>query len=230
MDQKILLESLTKQLDMLALLFSWMLGLTIPMAYARIKGQEEIEALGARITSRDAFYVAACISFAAQVAMLLSLTRLMTMVGLLNSENVVKGFTRLATHEWVLNPFGFFGSTLLARLQSAIAYGLFPIVWSIGGVLAVGMDAKRTTRANTLVASGFFLTGAAALSLVWGVNIIVLRRLHDVNLDLYRGLSSTFIEKNFCLLFVPFTLKAVSSALVKWGRQTRIIQRSGPPQ
>jgi hypothetical protein len=219
-DQKTLLESLTKQLDTLASLFFWLLGLTLPMAFARMTRQDSVEVLGTEVKSRDAFSVAAFISLVAQVGILLSLTRLMALMGLLNNDSVVEGVSRLATHPWILSPFAFFGTTVLARVQSAIGYGLFFIVWGTGAVLAVGISAQRTNRANFLVAAMFTATGVAAFSMVWGVNVIVLRRLHEVSPDLYRGVSSTFMAKTFCLLAVPIALKAVNSAMVRWSRRT----------
>lgn len=109
MDQKVIVESLTKHLDALSSLFTWILLLAIPIVWTGIQRSDVVEALGIKVHRNKIVYVANGLYVLALALAFVILQRLSGLVDLLNDQNVLEGVTRLVTHDWLLNPFGYLG-------------------------------------------------------------------------------------------------------------------------
>jgi hypothetical protein len=213
MEQSALIESLSKHLGALASLVNWFIVTALTMIYSGIKREKTVEVAGLHVRHRDAFYLAALLAVLTQLGMILLLMRISGVLSLLDRAHFPEGFTRLATDSWLLNPFSFFGSALLARLQSAVSYFLFFVVLSLSVLPLVTMELgeMRFRGAIVLVLAA---TGAATALATWGVYQNILGRLRDVGAALYSALASTFLEKNLSLVLFPMILKVVRDAVV----------------
>jgi hypothetical protein len=195
MDQQIMLEAISSHLGSVATYVDWIILAAIAVAWAGLQRQRKIEALGITFDRRYAFYAVATVYLVANVAILILFLRIGDLLVQLDRENVVAGVTRLTVHEWVLNPFSFFGTSLVARLHAGEGYGLLIATWWLCNTsLSTLMDDKTNRGARVLLVL-FLCTGLASMFGIQRVYSIVLFRLLEASPELSAAVSATALER-----------------------------------
>jgi hypothetical protein len=164
MNQDTIVEALGKHLDALQTILNSIILLAVATAWAGISRQQEIEALGMKFRRRHAFFAASGLYLIANMAVLILFLRIGDLFALLDSTHLVTGLSTLATHTWILNPFGYFGPSALARLHSGEGFGLLIVTWWLcnASLYTLG-DKKQPFTARVLL--GTFL-GIGLLSML----------------------------------------------------------------
>lgn len=216
MDQKVILESLSKHMDALASLLNWFVATALAMTYAGVKRQKTVEALGLKIAARDAFAVAAVLTVFFQIGMLLLLMRLFSMLSVLGRAEFLEGFTRMAFHDWYLNPFSFFGGGVPSQVHSIISYFLFFLVMNLF-TLPLATLPGIGSRFSHVILWVLLVTSLVTAIAVWGVHWISLKRLKDLDSNVYSAVATTFMWRTPVLLLVFPITKAVRDALHRFG-------------
>lgn len=129
MNQEVIIDSIKNHLDSIETYVDWVILLAVAIAWAGIRRETEIEVLGAKFNRRHAFFAVAALYLIANVAFLILALRIGDLIALLDREHAVEGITTLATHAWVLNPFGYFGKSGIARLHAGEGFGLLIATW-----------------------------------------------------------------------------------------------------
>lgn len=195
MDQIILVANIGKHLDSLETLFNSVILLAIAIAWAGIQRSQIIEVLGTKFNRRYAFFVAAALYLVVNMSILVLFLRLGDLVALLDNKNLAKGITQIATHRWILNPFGYFGSSTIAQMYSSGGLGLLISIWWLcNASLSSLMDDKKNRAANILFGL-FLIIGLVSMSAIHRVHAAVLSALSKTDPGLYDLVLQTSGER-----------------------------------
>jgi len=190
-----MLEAISSHLGSVATYVDWIIVAAIGVAWAGLQRERKIEALGVTFDRRHAFYAVATLYLVANVAILILFLRVGDLFVQLDRESVAAGVTRLSVHEWVLNPFAFFGVSPVARLHAGEGYGLLIATWWLCNTsLSTLMDDKTNRGARILLAL-FLCTGLASMFGIQRVYAIVLFRLQEASPTLFAAVSATGLER-----------------------------------
>lgn len=187
MDEQLLSEAITKQMDALEGYVNAVVLLAVAAAWGGLRRAQELEAFGLKFNRRHAFWILGVTYLIANVAALVLFLRIRDLLGLVQNGTFVRAFTGLALHPWVLNPFSFFGGqTLSAKLHSSGGWGLLILTWWVCNTsLATLMDDKRNSLALALMAA-FVIIGLGATVAIYEAQQTVFRRLAEVAPELLR--------------------------------------------
>jgi len=226
MNQQIMLSSISSHLDNIAAYINWIIVAAIAVAWAGVQRDRKIEALGVKFDRRHAFYAVSTLFLVANVAILILLLRVGDLIARLDGDNLVAGVTRLAVHEWVLNPFAFYGTSLVARLHAGEGYGLLIATWWLCNTsLSTLMDDKANRAAGLLLAL-FMCTGIASMFAIQRVYAIILLRPEEVRPTLSTAVSATALERMVaCFLSIAVGCLIFTAANVlqqRWLRRTEL--------
>ena len=81
------------------------------------------------IPRRNAFYVAGMFYILLNAKILVILSRLRDLMRFLTDDFVVEGYSKVALHIFIANPFGYFGNSDGIQLDDGKGLGLLVIVW-----------------------------------------------------------------------------------------------------
>lgn len=195
MNPEVVLDAVDKHLGAVETYVNWIIIVAIAVGWAGIRRERMIEAVGVKFDRRHAFFAVAVLYLVANVAILILLLRLGDLMVLLSPDNLGSGVTRLATHEWVLNPFSYFGESGISRLHSGEGYGLLIATWWLCNTsLSTLMDDKSSRPAQALLAL-FLTTGVSSMLAIQRVYAIVLSRLQPEVPSLFVAISATAVER-----------------------------------
>ena len=195
MDQEVIVGALGKHLDTIETYVNAIAILAVAAAWAGVQRSREIEVLGAKFDRHHAFWAVALLYLKGNMTIFILFLRVGDLVALLEPSHVLKGATTIATHSWVLNPFGYFGTSGVARFHSAEGYGLLIATWWLcNASLSTLMDDKRNRAAQLLL--GLFLAiGLGSMVSMNRVYGIVLGALQTSSPELYTAALSTAVER-----------------------------------
>jgi hypothetical protein len=175
MDQDIIIDAITKHLNMLETYVSFMVLTAVPAVWAGVSDSRQIKAFGIKLHRRYAFWGLAVLYLLTNTVILFLFLRIGDLVLLLDSSHIVKGFSALVTNPWVLNPFSYFGDRFTAKFHSPGGYLLLIVIWWVCNTsLWTLLDEKRDRRAWLLL--GLFL-------LLGVLSILSINRAYRVALD-----------------------------------------------
>nr|VFK23175.1 MAG: hypothetical protein BECKMB1821G_GA0114241_100418 [Candidatus Kentron sp. MB]VFK28350.1 MAG: hypothetical protein BECKMB1821I_GA0114274_100617 [Candidatus Kentron sp. MB]VFK74214.1 MAG: hypothetical protein BECKMB1821H_GA0114242_100235 [Candidatus Kentron sp. MB] len=129
--QKQILESISRHLDDLMVILRWALLLAVGFWWTGVHDIDSSSFLGIKIKQTHALWVAIIFYLTINLAVLDRLLRISDLVKLADDENFHDAFSRLALHPWMLNPFSYFGASMMARAHSAKGFGALIIIWWI---------------------------------------------------------------------------------------------------
>src|SRR5258708_2240833 len=112
MDQDEILESAKRQLDSLSSVVTWSLLLAVVFWWAGIQHQDSIEALGIKIPTPYALWVAVAFYLCVNLIALDHLWRIGDLLVLTDDSHLTRVVSRIALHPWTLNPFSYFGEAI----------------------------------------------------------------------------------------------------------------------
>ncbi|HEY4988174.1 MAG TPA: hypothetical protein VII09_00120 [Opitutaceae bacterium] len=166
MNQDVIVDALGKHLDALQTIFNSIILLAVAIAWAGISRQTEIEALSMKFQRRHAFFIASGLYLIANIVVLTLFLRIGDLFLLLDGPHTSAGFSMLATHTWILNPFSYFGRTLYARLLSAGGPGLLIFTWWLCTASLITLDDKRHPFATKFIFGALNVLGFLSLSAI----------------------------------------------------------------
>jgi len=199
MNQAALVEALKSQLDLAEHLFNWALIFSAAVAWAGLQRQPYIEAFHVKVDRRDAFVaIAVLYLFATTVAIVLFL-RIGDLFTLVDCDHFGQAVTIVATHQWILNPFSYFGPSSVARSYSAEGNGLLIAVWWLcNSSLYTLIDVKQSRRAKVLLVI-FVMVGVVAVFSLRRAYFIILRQAETLAPTLSDQLAATVPERRLAL-------------------------------
>lgn len=110
MDESIILEAISSHIDHLEGLTSWLIPIFVLVFIKAFRGDKTIDILSIKgIKMENAtLFIDTIVSFYA-LSVFMVVIRLHALFRQLSEEGAVTAFTQIATHEWLVNPFAFFG-------------------------------------------------------------------------------------------------------------------------
>jgi hypothetical protein len=179
-NQDIIVEALGKHLDALQTIFNSIIILAAAIAWAGISHQTEIEALSIKFQRRHAFFVAAALYLIANTVVAILFLRIGDLFILLDRSHIIVGFSTLATHSWILNPFSYFGYSIVPRIHSAGAIGFLIFTWSVCNASLYTLDDKQHPLATKFIMGVFSFLGMISL-------MAIVRDLQYINIAVRIG-------------------------------------------
>lgn len=194
LDQKVLLESISKHLDSLADLIKWAIVFAVALWWAGWQRQDPIDILGVKLARQHAFVLGAVAYSAVNATVLLKLMRLADLVLALRNESLGEGVTRLTTHSWELNPFAYFGPNPSARAHACVGFGGLIVVWWAcnASLYTLGL---RSGLFGLLLLGSFLVVGLWSIVTIQRVFSIVLARTKDELVEVHELLAPTMRER-----------------------------------
>lgn len=194
MDANILTDAIGSHMGVLQGLFTWTLIVAVGVAWAGLREEKEIKFAGLTFDRRSAFYVVAALYFAVTVVGLVVLWRVKALLILLPDAEFVTGYTRLASHEWVMNPFGYLGTSDAARLSAIWGTGLLIVGWWVCLASVYSLRGREPLLKSLLFPILFYATGLLSLWVIFDIYQLNLSRLCKLGPEaqvLYQGLEKT---------------------------------------
>jgi hypothetical protein len=209
MDAKVLIEAISSQMSVLQGLFTWTLIVAVGVAWAGLREEKEISLGGLVFDRRSAFYVVAALYFAVTLVGLVILWRLEALLILLPDGHFVHGYTKLASHEWVMNPFGYLGTSAAARRSAIWGTGLLIVGWWVCLASVYSLRGREPLLKSLLFPVLFYATGLLSLWVIYEIYQLNLSRLQHLAPELFRGLKETASARwNFIFAGVPIGVLA----------------------
>ncbi|QDT98018.1 hypothetical protein [Gimesia aquarii] len=197
--QDTIINAISTHLDSIQSLLNWVLLIAIPLAWAGIHGSTTIKTSVIEVQRKYAFYFAGACFLLVNIAILVMFLRLADLVEMLDNAHVVKGISEMALHSWALNPFSFYGTDFVSRLQSCAGFGLLIACWWICfTALSTLSDDKKSIQFN-LIVWVLLMLGLAAMGAVQMVFSSILDRVSNVDMNLYEILQSTVSERSLAV-------------------------------
>lgn len=197
---------------------AWYVASAFALSVTGLTRQATFEGLGVKVQSAHAYAVATLVVIGAQLSMLLLLLRLQSLLGLLDANHVLTGISALTTHAWSLNPFGYFGGGLLARLHSATSYGMFFFVMTFGFLPIVTQRLGSQISQRIATYSSLFIAFAIPVT-IWSVLRLVVSRLASTDSVLSSAIQATIADRTLVFPPILFAVGRTARALSKWRAQ-----------
>ena len=196
MDQSIIVDAVSKHMDLLEKISVWALLLSLAIGWAGLQ-KKDITALGMTFARREAFAGAVAVYLFVNMIIIVLFLRLGDLFRLTDDKTFVQVFTRLATHTWIMNPFGYFGGDGLARTYSCEGFGLLIVLWWLCHASLTTLIDGRPTKRHTILIGVFLVLGLAAMFSVQRVGWIVLQRGSQLlPKDIFNSISLTLVERS----------------------------------
>jgi hypothetical protein len=200
-DQEAIVEAIGAHLDQLQVYVEWVILFALATAWAGIQRERTIEALGLKFDRRHAFVGVGALYVLANIAVLVLVLRIGDLILLVDHGHLTKAISSLTTHPWVLNPFGYFGDTWIARIHSGQGLGLLIFVWWLCHVsLSTLMDDKKH-RIYRVLNRIFLAIGVTAIVAIQRVGWIALAHVRATDTIFAEGIGRTLPERIVISLF-----------------------------
>jgi hypothetical protein len=193
--QPIVIDSIKDNMDMLESMFGWGILVALAIGWAGIIKQGDIEIIGVKVKRKYAFYLVATLYLAVNFALIILFVRLGELLLLLDNANFIDGLSKVTVHTWLLNPYSFFGYSIMSRSFSSLGYGLLIFCWWICYTsLFLLRDGQETITTKTLPIL-FLVLGLLALIVIDRNYSIISLRLANVNPEFHNALIATRTER-----------------------------------
>ena len=122
---------------------------------------------------RHAFFIASGLYLIANMVVSVLFLRIGDLFLLLDDSHTGVGFSMLAVHTWIFNPFSYFGYTTYARLHSAGGTGLLFFTWYLCNASLITLDDKQHPLTTSTIKGAFYFLGILTLmAMHWDFRII----------------------------------------------------------
>jgi hypothetical protein len=136
MDGSSLVDAITKHMDMLATFQGLIFTATIASGYMVFSRGKELDLKVIKVAKDDAALFVAVLLVGAMTSFIVGTARLYALLEMVPDSHILTAFTRIATHQWLLNPYAYFGDTLIGiMIPSPSLLGL-TIAWGAGLITA----------------------------------------------------------------------------------------------
>jgi hypothetical protein len=187
-----IVESIKAHLGALQSVTGWGLLLALVAGWAGLRHETIIEVGPLKFPRRQAYHAVAGAYALASLATLALVARLHGLLRLLAKDNFVSGYSALATHSWLMNPFGYLGTTPLAQASCAASIGLLIFSWWLcaASVLLIKAARDKWRYAVTLLLA-FLVIGNGILYVLWETYSFTRSRLLEFAPALATGLADS---------------------------------------
>ena len=194
MNQEKIIDGLGNHLDSLKQTVGWALLLSVAFAWAGLTQADPVKALGLEVSRDNAFIVAVVFYIFANAKVLDILLRIGDLITLLDDGHLIDGLTKVARHPFTANPFSYFGSGFLARIQSAKGFGLLILIWWIANssLFTLADDLSYFTKALIV---GFLVIGVSSMIAISRGHTIIIKRIENVDSQLHETLQATTVDR-----------------------------------
>jgi uncharacterized membrane protein YuzA (DUF378 family) len=198
-DQEYLLTSLVAHLDNLDATLRGALLLAIAFWWAGIERTAEIQAFGMSISQAWALVVAVVFYLVANLFVLDRLLRIGDLLCLASDANLMRAVSRTALHPWVMNPFAYFGTGVVARTHTAKGYGLLIVAWWLCNASLYGLSRQVLSAGVVLLQVCFMIIGLASIWAIGRVFLIALSRTKDTHAEVHQQILRTVRERRIAV-------------------------------
>ena len=195
-NQEDLIDSITKHLDDLKGIVRWALLLSVLFWWAGYNDQDPIKALGMDIKKDYALFVAVAFYLVVNLSVWDRLYRIGDILESVNDKNFEKATSKLTLHNWIINPFSYFGNGFLSRINNAKGFGLLIIVWWVCNSSLYALSDNHMTIIGLLLQGTFLLTGLASMRSITRIENLLLERFEKMDTDTYKLLKSRRTERS----------------------------------
>lgn len=200
MDQDEVVESIAKNLDLLAELIKWTLLVAVVLWWAGFERQDLVDIAGMKISHGRALWVGVVLYIAANFMALILLLRLGDLLLLVEDSHISRAVTKAALHPWPLNPFACFGSDVTMRLHSSVGVGFLIVTWWVCNS-SLYLHAEQVQSPLAVTLEGLFLgLGLGSIFAIDRVYTIMLTRVEYVDSSLYQTLHAIRLERTISML------------------------------
>lgn len=196
LQQKDIIDGITKHLDDLRSIVNWALLLAVLFWWAGINDDDPIKALGMQINKDYALFVAVVFYLVVNLCVWDRLYRIGDLLELLDNINFKKGVAKLAIHNWILNPFSYFGDGIRTRINSAKGFGFLIIVWWICNSSLYALSDNHFTIVGRILQGAFLLIGLASIRSIVRIERILTTRFKSLDKKIFELLKSRQMEKS----------------------------------
>jgi hypothetical protein len=191
MDTATLIDSLASHVGVMQAIYKWTLVLALAAGWAGLRSKEQVSIAGISFGRRDAFRVLSGLYFVATLGFLVALLRIEAILRLLADDAFVRGYSKLATHSWILNPFGYLGTAWPAAFGSAAGIGVLILSWWVCLASVFMLRDEEPPKAIIVRSLPFYLAGLLALYLLQRIYAINFFRLTTLAPAVAEGLEVT---------------------------------------
>lgn len=195
MNQEGIVNALGEHMSALQYIVGWAVIIAFGVGWAGLQKKKELEIVGLKVGRREAFYIATLLYLMANLTVLLLLWRIEALLIALNDKYFVRGYTTLALHAWLLNPFGYVGSNLVAALSTSLSMGLIIISWWICITSVVVIRGKQPIIKSVILPVLFYAAGNLSLVSLYRIYGINLARLETLDQTLFVGIKETALGR-----------------------------------
>ena len=217
----VLIASLTAVMGTVQSIVSWGVVLAVGAGWAALRKpeKEDIDIAGLSMNRKEAFWAASFIYTAATVAILGCLLRIHAILSEIHAKKFVEAYVTLAAHEWLLNPFGYLGTSWAARYSIPWGIGLVILSWWVCATSVVVLRGKERFRKTFLLLLLFYAAGLVTLWVFYKIYEVNLARLQTLAPAIYNGIRATATWRwVFAIASVPVGVGLVAAV---WGIQRR---------
>ncbi len=146
MDEKVILEAISSHIKDLSSLTSWLVPTSIIVFVSAFSKNQKLQILSVEV-SRDAatIFVDTIVAFYSITALTIT-WRLYALFQQVPDKNVINAFTLIVTHNWILNPFAYFGVAWvpLSYFSTVLIVFFYVVCNDLGSLLRGNLGAERT--------------------------------------------------------------------------------------
>lgn len=191
MNPDVVIDSIASHLNALKTIVSWGVVLALGVSWAGLQNDKTIKIADLEMTRAQAFFVGLAVYLIANLAFLLGVWRITALLRLVDDVNFPKAYTTLATHDWLLNPWGYLGTDPVPALSTQLGIGLLIVCWWIcmaSIVLLLGTQHRSLSIALPLA---FLAVGVASMWAMYDVYIENYSRLAVLEPAIHEGVVDT---------------------------------------
>jgi len=191
LNQELIAKAIEGQLDATEKLVTWLVLVTIAMAWNAVQRARAFEVAGLKIKRANAMAVLAWVYALSSIGIAVFLIRIHELLRFAQGAGFKDAALILFTHSWLLNPFAYFGDDLFARLACASGFGLWAVIWwaCLYSMRMLGEGADESGDEQVRVPLAIFLLSSGLIALVIVlIHSTLILRLYEVDRDLGRSL------------------------------------------
>ena len=190
MDQQAIVDALGDHLNSLEAIVGALIIITLATAWAGIQRKDPIEIFSTEVRRKDATSVLSLIYIFSNIMIAFLFWRVGDLMLLLDSNTYVEGFSVVATHKWVLNPYALFVDSPISQMVASIGFGLLILVWWMGFTSLYALEDNKRTRSPRLADAVYLSIGLFSMLCVARVYWIVSSDLSALPSELQEAVNN----------------------------------------
>ena len=195
MDKAVVIDSLGKHLDSLKATISWAILVACLLGFSVLMNSKEVSFLGLDLDIHSASVAAAVFYLFVNLKVAILLFKLRILMQNLTDQDFIEGLNLLASHSFIGNPFGYFVSGTIGRVNST-GPGLLIVAWWVANSSLYPLRYRVEAYQDILIVL-FLAMGILSLFAMEKFRVCAMARLKVVDPDLYEILVGREGELKF---------------------------------